>query len=93
MIVLQFILKSVLAMFSSKSFIVSGLTFRSSIQFELANHMPAMQETWVLFLCQEDPLEKEMATYSSILVWRIPWTEEPGRHSPWDCKSWTRLSD
>ena len=73
-------------MFSSKSFIVSGLIFRSSIQFELANHMPAMQETWVLFLCQEDPLEKEMATYSSILVWRIPWTEEPGRHSPWDRK-------
>ena len=55
-------------MFSSKSFIVSGLTFRSSIQFELANHMPAMQETWVLFLCQEDPLEKEMATYSSIFA-------------------------
>ena len=65
-------------MFSSKSFIVSGLTFRSSIQFELANHMPAMQETWVLFLCQEDPLEKEMATSSSILAWKIPWTEEHG---------------
>ena len=80
-------------MFSSKSFIVSGLTFRSLIQFELVNHMPAMQETWVRFLCREDPLEKEMATYSSILVWRIPWTEEPGGHSPWDCKSWTRLSD
>ena len=36
-----------------------------------------MQETWVLFLGQEDPLEKEMATYFSILAWRIPWTEEP----------------
>ena len=35
---------------------------------------------------------KEMAAHSSILVWRIPWTEEPGRHSPWDCKSWTWLS-
>ena len=40
--------------------------------------MPAMQETWVRFLGQEDPLEKEMATHSSILVWKIPWTEEPG---------------
>ena len=40
---------------------------------------PAMQETWVQSLGQEDPLEKEMATHSSILAWRIPWTEEPGR--------------
>ena len=40
---------------------------------------PAMQETQVLFLGLEDPLEKEMATHSSILAWRIPWIEEPGR--------------
>ena len=39
---------------------------------------PAMQETWVRSLGWEDPLEKEMATHSSILAWRIPWTEEPG---------------
>ena len=39
---------------------------------------PAMQETQVRFLDWEDPLEKEMATHSSILAWRIPWTEEPG---------------
>ena len=38
-----------------------------------------MQETWVQFLGQEDLLEKKMATYFSILAWRIPWTEEPGR--------------
>ena len=38
-----------------------------------------MQETWVPSLAQEDPLEKEMATHSSILDWRIPWAEEPGR--------------
>ena len=38
-----------------------------------------MQETWVRFLDWEDPLEKEMATHSSILAWRIPWAEEPGR--------------
>ena len=41
-------------------------------------HLPAMRETWVRSLGQEDPLEKEMATHSSILAWRIPWTEEPG---------------
>ena len=41
-------------------------------------NLPAMQETWVQSLGQEDPLEKEMVTHSSILVWRIPWTEEPG---------------
>ena len=40
--------------------------------------LPAMKETWVRSLGQEDPLEKEMATHSSILAWRIPWTEEPG---------------
>ena len=40
---------------------------------------PAIQETWVSSLGQEDPLEKEMAIHSSILAWRIPWTEKPGR--------------
>ena len=39
---------------------------------------PAVWETWVRSLGREDPLEKEMATHSSILAWRIPWTEEPG---------------
>ena len=38
-----------------------------------------MRETWVRYLGQEDPLEKGMATHSSILAWRIPWAEEPGR--------------
>ena len=41
-------------------------------------HLPAMQEARVQFLGQEDPLEKGMATHSSILSWGIPWTEEPG---------------
>ena len=41
--------------------------------------LPVMQETWVRSLGREDPLEKEMATHSSILAWKIPWTEEPGR--------------
>ena len=42
-------------------------------------NLPAMQEAWVLSLGGEDPLEKELATHSSILAWRIPWTEKPGR--------------
>ena len=46
---------------------------------ELVKNMPAMQETQVQFLGWEDPLEKEMATHSNILAWRIPWPEEPGR--------------
>ena len=41
--------------------------------------LPAMQETWVSSLCRDDPLEKGIATHSTILAWRIPWTEEPGR--------------
>ena len=45
----------------------------------MVKNLPAMQETWVQSLSQEDLLEKGMATYSSILAWRIPWTEEPGR--------------
>ena len=45
----------------------------------MVKNLPAMQDTWVQFLGQEDPLEKEMATHSSILTWRIPWTKEPGR--------------
>ena len=44
----------------------------------MVKNMPAMQETQVQFLGLEDPLEKGMATHSSILAWRIPWTEEPG---------------
>ena len=53
--------------------------FGTSPIAQLVNNLPAMQETRVKFLGREDPLEKEMATYSSILAWRIPWTEEPGR--------------
>ena len=41
-------------------------------------HLPSMQETWVRFLGREDPLEKEMATHSSILAWKTPWMEKPG---------------
>ena len=51
----------------------------ASLVAQMVKNLPTMQETWVQFLGWEDPLEKEMATYSSILAWRIPWTEEPGR--------------
>ena len=44
----------------------------------MVKNPPAIQETWLRSLNQEDPLEKGMATHSSILAWRIPWTEEPG---------------
>ena len=46
---------------------------------QLVKNLSAMQETWVQSLGQEDPLEKEMATHSSTLTWKIPWMEEPGR--------------
>ena len=45
----------------------------------MVKNLPAIRETWVQSLGWEDPLEKGMATCSSILVWRLPWTEEPGR--------------
>ena len=54
---------------------------------------PAVQETWVGSLGQEDSLEKEMATHSSILTWRIPWTEEPGGLQSVGLQSQTRLSN
>ena len=46
---------------------------------QMVNNLSAMQNTWVWSLSQEDPLEKDMATHSSILAWEILWTEEPGR--------------
>ena len=57
-------------------------------------HLPAMWETGVRSLGQEDPLEKEMATHSNTLAWRIPWTEEPGRlQSTGSQRVGTRLRD
>ena len=46
---------------------------------QTVKHLPTMEETQVQSLGQEDPLEKEMATHSSTLAWKIPWMEEPGR--------------
>ena len=51
----------------------------TSLVAQMVKHLPAMQETWVSSLGQEDPLEEGMATHSSTLAWRIPWMEESGR--------------
>ena len=60
---------------------------------QTAKNLPAMWEAQVQFLGQEDPREKGMATHSSILAWRILWTEDPGRLQSMESqKSWTQLS-
>ena len=59
----------------------------------MIKNLPAMQETWVESLGQEDPLEEGMATHSCILAWRIEWTEEPGGLQPTGWHRVTRLSD
>ena len=51
---------------------------RDSLVAQAVKNLPAMQETWIQSLGWEDPLEKGMATHSSILAWRIPWAKEPG---------------
>ena len=56
-----------------------SLLHYASLVAQRLKHLPAMRETHVRSLGQEDPLEKEMATHSTILAWRIPWTEDPGR--------------
>ena len=53
---------------------------------QTGKNLPAMQDIWVGSLGWEDPLEKQMATHSRILAWRIPWTEEPGRLESRGCK-------
>ena len=53
--------------------------YSMSVVAQTVKNLPAMQETWVRSLGQEDPLEKGMASHYSIFAWRIPWTEEPGR--------------
>ena len=52
---------------------------RTSLVAQRVTRLPTMQETWVQSLGGEDPLEKEMATHSNILAWKIPWMEEPSR--------------
>ena len=61
--------------------------FWASLVAQMVKNLPTVQEIWVLSLGQEDPLEKGMATHSSILAWRTPWTDHG------ITKSWTRLSN
>ena len=58
---------------------VTMTAFGASLVAQMVKRLPAMQKTWVQSLGQEDPLEKKMANHSSIIVWEIPWTKEPGR--------------
>ena len=62
------------------------LSVLASLVAQMVKNLPTMQDTWVQFLGREDPLEEEMATHSSILAWRIPWTKELASYSPWDRK-------
>ena len=68
---------------------------RASLVAQMVKHLTTIWETQVQSLGQEDLLEKEMATHSSIHAWRIPWTEDPGRLQSvcGVAKSWTQLSD
>ena len=65
----------------------------ASLVAQMVKHLPTMWDTRVQSLDREDPLEKEMATHSSTLVWKIPWTEEPGRLQSMGSQSQTQLCD
>ena len=66
--------------YTSVSLLLSGIQcYGVSLVAQRLKHLPLMQETWVRSLGREDPLEKEVAIHASILAWRIPWMEEPGR--------------
>ena len=67
--------------------------FWASLVAQMVKNLPAMQETQVPSLGQEDPLEKEMATHSGILAWKIPRTEEPGGLQSMGLQSQTRLNE
>ena len=69
-------------MINAKSINYIFFICRASLVAQLAKNLPAMGENWVQSLGWEDHLEKEMATHSSILAWKIPWTEEPGMLQP-----------
>ena len=64
----------------------SLLYLRTALVAQTVKHLSTTRETWVRSLGWEDPLEKEVATHSSTLAWKIPWMEEPGR----PCRPWGR---
>ena len=70
------------------------MVYMTDITAQMVKNLPAVRETQVSSLGQEDPLKKEMATHSSILALRIPWTKEPGRLQSMGLqKTWTQLSN
>ena len=73
-------------------FLIYQITYVSghSLVAKRVKKLPGIQETWIQSLSWVDPLEKGMATHSSILAWRIPWTEGPVGYSPWGCKELDR---
>ena len=73
---------------TSNYLLLNALEEGASLVAQMVKNPPAIQEIQVRSLGWEDPLKEEMATYSSIPDWEIPWTEEPGRESynPWGCK-------
>ena len=78
----------------SRLFALGGQHIGASLLAQVVMSLPALQEIQIQSLGKEDPLEKGMATHSSILTWEIPWTEEPGGlQSMGSQKSWTQLSD
>ena len=91
------------AMYSPFTKITRILTFRhylwsslraiASWEAQTVKNLTATQGTWVRSLGREDPLEKEMATHSRILAWRIPWTKEPGGLRSTDSQSWIGQSN
>ena len=74
-------------------FCLLPLSIKASLAAQTVKHLPAMRETRVRSLGQEDPLEKEMAIHSSTRAWKIPWMDEPGRLQSMGSQSRTRLSD
>ena len=80
-------------MLSRKFWLGASIWDPASLVAQTVKRLPAVQETWVQSLGWENPLEKEMATYCSILAWKIPRTEEPGRLQSMGSQSRTQLSD
>ena len=64
---------------STAALLTDSVASRASLGAQTVKPLPTMWETWVQSLGRKDPLDKEMATHSSTLAWKIPWTEEPGR--------------
>ena len=92
-LIIEYICKDPTFYFQIRSY-SQALPGKPSLVAQMVKNLPAMQETQVHTLDREDPLEKGTATHSSSLVWRIPWTEEPGglQLVRGVTKSWTQLS-